>query len=461
MIKGARPLERISRRGLITSGVFAGVLAATGMPVQAQRRGGVLRLGLSGGSVTDSWDPRTHRGTFMRVIGQGAIFDCLTEISATGELTGELAESWESSPDARIWTVTLRRGVVFHDGTRLVADDVLASFDWHRNAPSPAGPIVGQIDTMRSPGPGQVQFTLAAGNADFPFLMSDPHLLIAPAGRMLEGIGTGLYRVQSFDPGVSARLDRVTGHYKDGRAGWFDAVEVLALNDPEKRVAALVEGRVDAINRADAGLAAVRDVALTTVQGTAHLIVALPGDLGADPSFAQALPLALDRQGVVDRFLGGQGQVAQDHPIGLANPYLTPLLPVDFDPDMARWLTARTGIDLDPANGQLDLRLSAGRLTEDWAFGSAIGSGGAWEVAFAQDGSVQSLLAEARSAFDSNRRAEVYGELQAIFAAQGGMTVAAHVPWVDAHSTRLRHGDALGATLALDGGRIAERWWFA
>ena len=45
----------------------------------------------------------------------------------------------------------------------------------------------------------QIQFTLAAGNADFPFLLSDYHILMYPAGMIDEaiakGIGTGLYKV--------------------------------------------------------------------------------------------------------------------------------------------------------------------------------------------------------------------------------------------------------------------------
>jgi peptide/nickel transport system substrate-binding protein len=461
MIKGARAIDRISRRGLLTSGVLAGVFAASGVPLQAQSRGGVLRLGLSGASLTDRWDPRFHRGVFMRVAGQGAVHDCLTEIAATGELVGELAESWESTPDARVWTFTLRRGVAFHDGSLLTAADVLASLDWHRGTVSPAAAIVAQIAEMRSPGPGQVQITLVAPNADFPFLLSDPHLVVAPEGRMTEGIGTGLYRVTHFDPGQSARLSRVSSHYKDGRAGWFDAVDLIALDNPADRVAALIQGRVDAIDSvAGPGLDLIgsqRDLRVTQVTGTAHLIAALPAPHGEDRTLAMALQSAIDRRGLIDTQLAGMGRIAADHPVGAMNPYLSPLSPPAHDPDRARWLTSRTGLDL---TRDLVTRVAAGRLTEDWAFSAAIGPGGAWEATLGQDPAFRALLDEARATFDSDMRARLYAEAQEIAAARGAVTVAAHLPWTDAHSTRLRHGDTLGATLPLDGGRIAERWWF-
>jgi peptide/nickel transport system substrate-binding protein len=465
MIRGARPIDRISRRGLITSGVLAGVFAASGVPLQARTRGGVLRLGLSGGFETGGLDPRGFRSAFMRVLGQGAVFDCLTEIAATGELTGELAESWESDAEARIWTITLRQGVTFHDGTPLTAEDVLASFAWHQSGFSLAAPIIGQIAEMRSPGPGQVQFILSAGNADFPILLSDPCLIIAPSGRMTDGVGTGLYRLESFEAGVAARLVRVASHYKDGQAGWFEAVELRAINDPASRLDALLDGSVDAIDGVPPSLAdqilAARDLRMTRVQGNARLLLSLPAPHAADPALARALQASVDRPALIKEHLCGIGEPAQDHPIGLSNPFIAALPEASFDPELCRWLSRRAGLALDRGTGGLVAQISAGRLTEDWAFSAAIGSGGHWSGSLGQDRAFVQLLAEARSTFDSARRAAIYAELQALSAARGGVTVAAHVPWLDAHHARLRHADDLGSSLALDSGRIAERWWFA
>ena len=96
-------MVQISRRGLLKTGAAAGVLAASGLPVRAQSRGGTLRMGLKGANTSDSFDGRTHSDSFMINMGHGCVFDCLTEIAADGSLKGELAESWEASTDAKTW----------------------------------------------------------------------------------------------------------------------------------------------------------------------------------------------------------------------------------------------------------------------------------------------------------------------------------------------------------------------
>ncbi|MCG8453484.1 MAG: hypothetical protein MI717_09935, partial [Spirochaetales bacterium] len=96
-------MPRISRRGLLQTGAAAAVLSATGMPLRAQaKRGGKLTAGLSGANTSDSWDGRTHSDLFMIASAHGTVFDALTEVAADGSLKGELAESWEASPDAKV-----------------------------------------------------------------------------------------------------------------------------------------------------------------------------------------------------------------------------------------------------------------------------------------------------------------------------------------------------------------------
>ncbi|MEN8840422.1 MAG: ABC transporter substrate-binding protein, partial [Octadecabacter sp.] len=174
----------ISRRGLLQSGVAAGVLAATGLPLKAQTRGGKLTAGLSGANTSDSWDSRTHSDLYMIASSQGSVFDGLTEVAADGSLVGELAESWEASADAKTWTFNLRQGVTFHNGKSFGADDVIESLQMHlgEESKSAAKPIVEAITEMNKITDHQVQFVLAAGNADFPYLMSDYHLMMYPAG---------------------------------------------------------------------------------------------------------------------------------------------------------------------------------------------------------------------------------------------------------------------------------------
>jgi len=458
----ARPIQRISRRGLIGSGMLAGVLSATGVPVMAQSRGGVLRLGLGGAHATDGWDTRVRQGAFMRVLGHGAVYDCLTEISATGELTGELAESWDAGPDARVWLFNLRRDVLFHDGTPFDAEAVVASLTAHLapDVSSPVRLLVAQIARMEILNHHQVQFTLGTPNVDFPLLLADPHLVIAPSGQLHRGIGTGLYRVAQFVPGQAARLIRMASHYKDGRAGWFDAVEVTAANHGPARMRLLLDGKADVVNRVVLAMApqlqATRGIRIAEVTGSQHLVAAIPGQV--DQATHKGLAEVIDRQAVVDDLLAGHGSIAQDHPIGPLNQHMAGQQIV-HDPDRAVRTASQLGIKADPAG--LVWRLSAGRLTEDWALSVAAGPGGAWNETLGSHEQFNRLLREARATFDSTRRRELYETLQFMCQTEGGVCVPAYVNHVDAHSVRLAHPDALGNLYGMDSARIIERWWFA
>src|SRR6056297_1269757 len=155
-------MTRISRRGLLTTGAAAGVLAASGLPLRAQaKKGGRLRVALSGSNSSDNWDARTHSDIFMQAAAQGAVFDSLTEVAADGSLVGELATEWEATPDAKVWTFDLRQGVTFHNGKPFGADDVIESLQMHvaEGAKSAAEPLVSAITEMKKTGPHQVQFT--------------------------------------------------------------------------------------------------------------------------------------------------------------------------------------------------------------------------------------------------------------------------------------------------------------
>ena len=497
------------------------MIAATGLPAKsAAKRGGKLRMGLNGANTSDSFDGRTHSDQFMIHMGHGTVFDCLTEVTASGELVGELAESWEASSDAKTWTFNLRKGVTFHNGKSFGADDVIASLNMHteEGAKSAAKPIVAAITTMKKMNDHQIQFTLAAGNADFPFLLSDYHILMYPAGMIDEaiakGIGTGLYKVVSFDPGVRCVLTRVDSHYKDGRAGWFDEIECIAINDSSARMNALMTGQVDAVNRVDFKteplLRANPNIEIFEVTGNMHYTFPMltnqaPFD---DINVRKALKYGLDRQEMVDKILQGHGMVGNDHPIGPANQYLATDIPqLEFDGDKAKFYMKEAGltelsVDLSASdaafNGAVDAsqlyQASAknagininvmqepadgywsnvwlkkgwcacywsGRATEDWMFSTAYESGVPWNDTHWENARFQELLLTARAELDSNKRREQYTEMQMLLSQEGGTIIPMFANTVDAASTKLAHGPDIGNIWQMDSSRLTERWWFA
>ena len=512
-------MTQISRRGLIKTGVAAGVLGLTGMPLRAQTRGGKLTAGLSGANTSDSWDARTHSDLFMIACAQGAVFDSLTEVAADGSLKGELAESWESD-DAITWVFNLRQGVTFHNGKSFGADDVIESLQMHvgEDSKSAAKPIVENVAEMNKLGDYQVELVLNAANVDFPYLMSDYHLLMYPAGQIDEaiqnGIGTGLYEAQSFDPGVRMVATRVADHYKGDSAGFFDEIEFIAINDNTARMNALLTGQVDAINRIDfkteSLLRANPNVRIQEVTGNQHYTFPMLTNNAPynDVNVRKALKYGINRQEMVDKILLGHGQVANDSPVGTASQYYNAdMEQLSYDPDQANFYLREAGMDSlnidlsasdaafegavdaaqlfqasasaagitinvvqEPADGYWSnvwlkkpfcASYWSGRATEDWMFSSAYEEGVPWnDSEWGRDDSArfQELLIEGRAELDSDRRREIYSEMQQILRDEGGVLIPMFANYVEAVNVNIQTPETVGNVWQMDNARLAERW---
>ncbi|MFP7672341.1 ABC transporter substrate-binding protein [Marivita sp. S0852] len=515
-------MTRMNRRGLLKTGTAAAVLAASGLSVRADaKRGGRLVAGLSGANTSDSWDGRTHSDLFMIASAQGTVFDSLTEVSADGSLAGELATNWEASPDAKVWTFDLRKGVTFHNGKPFGADDVIESLQIHvaEGSKSAAQPIVDTIADMKKLTDHQVQMTLKTGNADFPYLMSDYHLLIYPAGQIEEaiakGIGTGLYRAESFEPGVRMVASRVDSHYKDGEAGWFDEVEYIAINDNTARMNALMTGQVDAVNRIDFKteplLRANPMINIQEVTGNQQYTFPMLTNVAPfnDVNVRRALKYGINRQEMVDKILLGHGQVGNDTPIGPANQYYHgDMEQLAYDPDRAKFHLKEAGlssldVDLSTSNAAFEGAVDAaqlyqasakaggvninvvqepadgywsnvwlkkpwcacywsGRATEDWMFSLSYEEGAPWnDTQWGNDDSerFQNLLVEARAELDSDKRREMYYEMQQILRDDGGVILPMFANYVQALTNKVATPETVGNLWQMDNGRMAERWW--
>ena len=512
-------MTQLSRRGLLKTGAAAGVLGLTGLPLRAQTRGGKLTAGLGGANTSDSWDSRTHSDIFMIASAQGSVFDSLTEVAADGSLVGELAESWESS-DATRWVFKLRKGVTFHNGKAFGADDVMESLNMHlgEESKSAAKPIVENIEAMNKISDHELELVLTAPNADFPYLMSDYHILTYPAGMVQEaiekGIGTGLYQVKAFDPGVRMVATRVDDHYKGNDAGFFDEIEYIAINDNTARMNALMTGQVDTINRIDFKTEALLDanpnVRIQEVTGNQHYTFAMLTDTAPlnDVNVRRALKYGINRQEMVDKILLGHGAVGNDTPIGPANQYYNAEMDqLEYDPDKAAFYLKEAGldglsIDISASNAAFEGAVDAaqlyqasasaaginlnviqepsdgywsnvwlkkpfsavywsGRATEDWMFATAYEAGVPWnDSQWDNDDSprFQELLLTARAELDSDKRRAQYYEMQEILRDDGGVIVPMFANYVQAVNNRIATPDTVGNLWQMDNARMAERW---
>ena len=229
------------------------------------------------------------------------------------------------------------------------------------------------MGNIRKDGPNTVIFELESGNADFPYLLSDYHILIGPADSSGNidweaGDGTGAYSIKSFEPGVGTHLIRNPNYWKEGR-GHFDECRLIAINDAAARMNAMATGQVDAIARTDlktVGMLKKKPgVEILQVAGTKHFTYPMDVRQGkfSDNNVRMALKLGINRQTFVDTVLRGYGSLGNDHPISVSQNYCATEIPQrQYDPDKARWHLLQSGY------GGLDVEIHA----SDAAFSGAV-----------------------------------------------------------------------------------------
>uniref|UniRef100_UPI0035632D0E ABC transporter substrate-binding protein n=1 Tax=Marinobacter sp. TaxID=50741 RepID=UPI0035632D0E len=327
-------MTKINRREFIKAGISvgaAGAMFSMGLPGSAwaaegvPRKGGILKLGLAGGSSSDSYDPGSWSDTFT-FIGFSAVYNSLVEIDVDGSAIPELAEGWTASEDARIWTFKLRSGIEFHNGKTMDADDVVASINHHRrdDSTSAAKTVLSEVKDVRATDQNTVVVELVAGNADFPYVMADYHIVIMPSkdgvADWKAGVGTGGYQLKEFNPGLRMVLARNPNYWKPGRAH-FDGAELIGISDGAARVNALMTGEVDVINRVDLKTISLlkrnRQIVIEETKGAQHYTFPMlcDSDVFKNNDVRMALKHAVDREAMVKTILLGYGYAGNDHPI--------------------------------------------------------------------------------------------------------------------------------------------------
>jgi peptide/nickel transport system substrate-binding protein len=474
--------------------------------------GNMLKLGLAGGATSDTLDPRTFLDWVPINIGY-QIMNGLVEIDGNGNAVPELFESWEPSPDARRWVFNLRRGVVFHNGKTLDADDVVYSLNLHRgNSTSVGKGVLENVRDIQKLDANRVQIIVEGGDADLPSTLSDYHLLVVPDGftDWARPVGTGAYRYERFEPGVRC-ITVKAGAYWKADSGHVDAIETLVINDGMARTNALISGQVDIVNHIDGRTADLlrRNKSLQVVRSQTgqHAILAMntTADPYSDNDVRLALKYAVDRERILKTILNGYGAIGNDQPIGRGNPYFSSDVPQhSYDPDKAKFYLRRArrtglhvelkvsdvafagavdagvlfqgaaadcGISVDverePADGYWSnvyvkapfyASYSDGRATVDGALSKAYKSTSATNDTTWKRPDFDLLANTARGTLDPKKRRELYGECQRMISAEGGAIIPLFIDHIEAGSTRVR-GWKASAIFDLMGQRIGEKVW--
>jgi hypothetical protein len=166
--------EHPPRRALGALSLLPGLATAQGAP----RRGGSISVAQCSANRFVASAQTARHPYFTVDLTTRIPYNALVWVDRQMRLQPELAIAWQpASADQSVWDITLRPGVRFHDGTALRAEDVVASYELHRQRNFASG----QIQKIEAMADGRVRFTLDAGNSEFPYVLVEYQNMIMPA----------------------------------------------------------------------------------------------------------------------------------------------------------------------------------------------------------------------------------------------------------------------------------------
>ncbi|MGY4298704.1 peptide/nickel transport system substrate-binding protein [Bradyrhizobium sp. i1.4.4] len=240
-----------------------------------------------------------------------------------------LATSWKPNQDGAVWTFTLRKGVKFHSGGEMKADDVVATFDRLADPKTGSSALTVFKGVLQKGGARKVddytvEFHLDGPSGNFPYLVSSENYnsIILPAsysdGFEQTWDGTGPFRIDHYSRDVSASFVRNDDYW--GPKALPARTEFTFFADIQPQILALQAGQVDIISTlpALAGVGLLNDptVDIISIRSSSHQPVYMRCDMEPfnDPRVRQAVGLCLDREKLVGGLLKRRAVVGNDSP---------------------------------------------------------------------------------------------------------------------------------------------------
>jgi peptide/nickel transport system substrate-binding protein len=315
----------------------------------APKQGGNLQVGIVGGSANEKLDGQLAT-TEPEIAICFQLYDALLGWDQNYHLANLLAEEVSSNTDATVWTVKLRKGVVFHDGTPMTADDVVYSY---KRIINPKNPGMGATQLTALPMSGirkidasTVQFVLDSANSVFDEAMAVYGNTIVPQNFNPKApIGTGPFKLTSFSPGQQIAFAANKDYW--GEVPHVDTLTISEFADPTARVNALLGGTVDAIS--DLPSSQVKIIESQGMKlldshtgGWQPFTMRIDVKPFSDVRVRQAFRLIVDRPAMISQAYDGYGWVGNDMyaPFDPGTPHLPQRVQ---DIDQAKSLLAAAG----------------------------------------------------------------------------------------------------------------------
>jgi peptide/nickel transport system substrate-binding protein len=291
----------------------------------------------------------------------GMIFNGLVKYHTDLSVVGDLAESWDVSPDGLTIVFHLRKGVKWTDGVEFSADDVL--FGWRTicDEKTPSAYKEDFLQVLKADAPDKYTLRVQYKKPFAPALTSWGNMPILPR-HLLEGkdiaksaltrnpVGMGPYVLEKWTSGEQVTL-KSNREYFEGRP-YIDRYVYRIIPDQATTFMELQTGGVDSMNLTPVQYARQTDTPYFKenfrkfrypVFQYTYMGFNLKHPFFKDRRVRQALAHAVDKQEVVDVVLFGTGSPATGPYVPNTWPYNPKVRKFDFDPKEARRLLAEAG----------------------------------------------------------------------------------------------------------------------
>lgn len=289
-----------------------------------------------------------------------SIFDTLVRMDENHQVEPMLAERWEFDEPSNTYRFFLRRGIQFHDGQELTAEDVEYTFDLFAEM---SGTNYFQLGTESVTVVDRytVDITPVGKNNRMVEQLVHPDFGInrdSSYNDPFQPVGTGPYRFAEYVKNDRLVVERFEEYWNPERAPKARQITFRFIPDAQTRILALRSGELDLImdvprDAAD-GLEGGSDLKVARSRVGAYNALSFniagipPYDLGKDPAVRHAVAAAVDRSAVLERVWAGNAEVSTTWvPPSILGAHAENIQGAQYDPELAREILDQAGWSME------------------------------------------------------------------------------------------------------------------